>query len=66
MRLLVSPWTGTFDTLVRSIEHSALVVSPYVTAEPLRYIAQHLKSPRQIRCRVSAKVRHFRTEDSGR
>jgi phosphatidylserine/phosphatidylglycerophosphate/cardiolipin synthase-like enzyme len=52
MQLLVSPWTRTFDTLVRSIERSALIVSPYITADPLQYFAKHLKSPGRIQIEI--------------
>ena len=42
MRLLVSPWTDSFDSLVLAINRSALLVSPFITAEPLQRIASIL------------------------
>ena len=49
VKLLVSPWRGTFDEFARSITQSALIVSPYITAEPLQQMSRYLqprKSPK--------------------
>jgi hypothetical protein len=48
MELLVSPWANTFETFARSIESSALIVSPFITAEPPRNLSLWLKSPESI------------------
>ena len=44
MKLLVSPWIGTFDVFARSITQSALIVTPYVTGEPLKQMSRYLQS----------------------
>ena len=42
MRLLVSPWLESFDSLARSISHSALLVSPFISGEPLQRLSSIL------------------------
>ena len=44
LQLIVSPWRGTFDVFARSITQSALIVTPYVTGEPLQQMSRHLQS----------------------
>jgi phosphatidylserine/phosphatidylglycerophosphate/cardiolipin synthase-like enzyme len=42
MRLLVSPWMESFDSFARSISHGALLVSPFISGEPLQRLASIL------------------------
>ena len=44
MQLLVSPWADTFEVFARSITQSALIVTPYVTGEPLQQMSRYLQS----------------------
>lgn len=49
MKLIVSPWKSTFEEFAQSITRSALIVTPYVTVEPLRQMSRNLqprKSPK--------------------
>ena len=42
MRPILSPWADTFDEFARSIRCRAIVVSPYITKQPLTRLAQAL------------------------
>lgn len=44
IQLLVSPWTDTFEAFASSIRKSALIVSPYITSEPLQQISRYLNT----------------------
>lgn len=50
MRPILSPWSQTFETFARSIHNQAIIVTPFVTAQPLRHFATLLDSadPPQI------------------
>ena len=50
MQTILSPWSGAFETFVRSIHHRAIIVAPFVTAQPLQQLASYLdnNSPPQI------------------
>ena len=52
LQLLVSPWTGAFEVFARSITKSALIVTPYVTAEPLQRMSRHLKSRKRPKIEI--------------
>ena len=52
MHLLVSPWADTFETFARSITHSALVVSPFITVEPLELLVRHVGPPKSINIEI--------------
>ena len=52
MRLLVSPWVDTFEAFARSVTNSALVVSPFITMEPLEVLARHVGSPKSINIEI--------------
>lgn len=51
MRLLISPWIESFEALARTITRSALLVSPFITGEPLQRLTSMLdkQTPPQIR-----------------
>lgn len=42
MQLIPSPWHETFERFVRSIEKRAIIVAPFVTAQPLEQFASML------------------------
>lgn len=42
MRLLVSPWIASFDYFARSISRRALLVSPFISGDPLQRITSIL------------------------
>ena len=52
VELLVSPWEGAFCTFARSITRSALIVTPYITGEPLQRISRHLQSQESPRIEI--------------
>lgn len=39
MQSVLSPWSETFEDFVRSIQNRAIVVAPFVTAQPLQKMA---------------------------
>ncbi len=39
MRTVLSPWAHAFDEFARSIQHKAIVVSPYITEQPLQQLS---------------------------
>ncbi len=45
MQLITSPWADTFEGFARSIDRSTLVVSPFITSDPLRNLARWLRAP---------------------
>ena len=47
MRTVLSPWSETFEEFVRSIRRRAIIVAPFVTAEPLQQMASLLDSASQ-------------------
>lgn len=51
MRLILSPWADTFGEFARSIQNTAILVSPYITEQPLESLAFALseKNTPQIR-----------------
>lgn len=44
--LIDSPWEDAFLDFVRSINHTALIVSPYISAKPLEVLATTVKRPK--------------------
>ena len=52
MELVQSPWAETFERFIRSIQREAILVAPYVTAEPLQKIAHLLQRDNLPRIRL--------------
>lgn len=52
MRLLASPWTESFDSLTRSITHKALIVSPFISREPLKHLASILDKRSAVKIQI--------------
>ncbi len=52
VQLLVSPWEDAFCTFARSITRSALIVAPYITAEPLQHMSRYLQSQESPRVEI--------------
>ncbi|MFH1383324.1 MAG: phospholipase D-like domain-containing protein [Chloroflexota bacterium] len=52
MRLLVSPWTETFDLFVHSISHAALIVSPFISKEPLSRLSSILEKCSSLKVQI--------------
>ncbi len=50
--LLVSPWVDTFDTFANSITRSAILVSPYITPEPLERLSRYLTAAKSVTVEV--------------
>ena len=47
MQPVLSPWSETFERFVRSIQHRAIIVAPFVTAQPLRQVVSILNTDNQ-------------------
>lgn len=47
MNAISSPWQDTFERFARSIRRRAIVVAPFITAEPLRQFASFLDASSQ-------------------
>ena len=50
MQPILAPWSETFETFARSIHSHAMIVTPFITAQPLQHFASLLNSanPPQI------------------
>lgn len=61
MRLLASPWIESFESFARSITRSALLVSPFITREPLQRLASMLDkhTPPQIEILTNLATDHL-------
>ncbi|MDY6892182.1 MAG: hypothetical protein SVO26_00475, partial [Chloroflexota bacterium] len=52
MRLIVSPWMESFDSLARSIRRSALLVSPFIGEEPLQRLTSILDKHTDLKIQI--------------
>jgi hypothetical protein len=52
MRLLLSPWIESFESFAHSITRSALLVSPFITREPLQRLTSILDKHRLPKMRI--------------
>ena len=56
MEFLASPWEETFLDFVRSIDRTALIVSPYISAKPLEQLAANIRCPKSIQLKIFTKI----------
>lgn len=55
MELITKPWEERFSDLVSSVNHSILLVSPYITREPLEIVASKLSRSDSIAINILTK-----------
>ena len=56
MDFISSPWEGKFEDFYRSITRSAILVSPYITAEPLELLAVNVSQVSSIQFKILTKL----------
>ncbi len=56
MKLLRSPWKNIFLNFARSIERNAIIVSPYISAQPLEELAECIRSQQSAQVEICTKL----------